>query len=918
MRRLVAVLVGLALSIPLAAISAGVSVAAETPLTQVDGFRACISGGGVTDMLLLVDESSSLNRTDPDFARVTSASYLVTQLGGFASESSAEVNVAVSVFANSYTQIQPWTPLNAGTLPQLQSTVSSLKDRVNGMETDYWTALDGARKDLAARAAARTEKESCQALVWFTDGGINYTIRANDADKAAYGAAKPFAPDTELTSAEAAESVRTAAMTDICRPGGVADQLRSSQVALFGIGLQGNAESSGDFLFMESVATGAARTDAAPCGKLIDPVPGEFHLATDIDSLLLAFDGISSPGSRPITQDAGICQVSVCIDKAHRFVLDQSTPGVRVLATADGTNLAASLLNPAGQVISLPKSTIGSPQSLLSDDNKLTYTWLSDKSLTVSMTEGSSKAGWSGLWQLAFTDPIGQSGGRTSKSSIHIAGSLKPAWLNPAATSLHVGETIPDVRLGLVDAAGKNVDAASLLGEVQLSATLVSGQGRSSVVAAALGKDAVANPVSLDLAGYPVGAAELVLELSITTAATTTADGTPVPGTPLEPALVSVPLALLPPAEFPVLASKVDFGQSEGNKELSASLPVSGVGCVWQVADQPPEILAGPADVGAIAVTLGTANSAENCLHVKDLTSLPLTFKADQAGNGSVNGRVALMIAPDGEPGKAMPVNVDFTASMAKPLNSANFLLALLVALILGPGIPLLFLYAAKWYVSKIPGIALSAELIPVTVLNEQVQRDGQLFSLRPTDLTDLVPMKPSGTRSLMINGLELKARSGWSPFGSGFVSILAPGRFAAGSVAPGTDNSGVNARLPLAVHNHWAVLRDVGGDPRSCYVLVLVSGTAAAAQKRDIEGDINRRLPDVLARLNDKASKLEDDRRERPASGQPALSPSSTFPSPWEPADGRIQPGRPGEATHAPAAGGEPSGFSPWGTPHS
>ncbi len=548
MRRLMAVLAGLALSIPLAAVSAGVSVAAETPLTQVDGFRACIAGGGVTDMLLLVDESSSLNRTDPDYARVTSASYLVTQLGGFASESSAEVNIAISVFANSYTQIQPWTPLNAGTLPQLQLTVSSLKDRVNGMETDYWTALDGARKDLAARAAARTEKESCQALVWFTDGGINYTIRTNDAEKAAYGAAKPFAPDTQLTSAEAAESVRTAAMTDICRPGGVADQLRSSKVALFGIGLQGSAESSGDFLFMESVATGAAGSDAAACGNLINPVPGEFHLATDIDSLLLAFDSISSPGSRPITQDAGICQVSVCIDKAHRFVLDPSTPGVRVLATADGTNLAASLLNPAGQVISLPKSKIGSPASLASDDNTLTYTWLSDKSLTVSMTEGSSKAGWSGLWQLAFTDPKGQSGGRTSKSSIHIAGSLKPAWLNPAATSLHVGETIPDVRLGLVDAAGKNVDAASLLGDVQLTATIVSGQGKSSVVAAALGKDAIANPVSLDLAGYPVGAAELILELSITTAATTTADGTPVPGTPLEPALVSVPLALLPPA----------------------------------------------------------------------------------------------------------------------------------------------------------------------------------------------------------------------------------------------------------------------------------------------------------------------------------------------------------------------------------
>jgi hypothetical protein len=915
MRRLLAVLVGLALSLPLAAVSAGATVAAEMPLTRVDSFRACIAGGGVTDMLLLVDESSSLNGTDPDYARVTSASYLVKQLAGFASGSSADVNVAVSVFANSYTQIQPWTPLNAGTLPQLQSTVDSLKERVNGMETDYWTALDGARKDLAARAAARTDRESCQAVVWFTDGNINYTIRENDADKAAYGATKPFAPGVELTSADAAESVRIAAMTDICRPGGVADQLRSSKVALFGIGLQGSTADSGDFSFIESVSTGKSANDSAACGKLTDPVPGEFHLATDIDSLLLAFDGISSPGSRPITQQAGICQVSVRIDKAHRFVLDQSTPGVRVLATADGTNLAASLLNPSGKVINLPKGSIGTPASLTSDDNTLTYTWLSDKSLTVSMAEGSAKAGWSGLWQLAFTDPTGQSGGKTSKSSIHIAGSLKPAWLNPAGTALHVGDTIPDVRLGLLDAAGKSIDPASLLGDVRLTATLVSSQGKSSVVAAALGKDAIAKPVTLDLSGYPVGAAELALELSITTAATTTADGTPVPGTTLEPALVSVPLALLPPVEFPVLGNKIDFGQSEGNAELTAGLPVSGVGCVWLPPDQQPEVIAAPVDVGAIAISLGKANSAESCLHVKDVASLPLTFKAEHAGNGSVNGHVALMIAPDGEPDKAMPVNLDFTASLAKPLNTTNFLLALIVALILGPGIPLLFLCAAKWYVSKIPGRSLSAELIPVTVIHRQVQRDGRPFGLRPTDLTELVPMKPSGSRSLMISGLELKARSGWSPLGSGFVSVLAPGRMGIGSAHPGTDGSGVNAQLPLAVHNHWAVLRDAGADPGTCYVLVLVNGNAAAAQKRDVEDDINRRLPDLMARLNDMASKLEDGRPRRPSAGQPEQLPVSSFDPPSRPVDGHLQPGA---TSVPPAAGGEPSGFSPWGTPHS
>lgn len=815
-------------------------------VTAADDFRACVGGGGPTDILLLVDESSSLQGSDPENARVTSADYLISQLAQFATRSAADVNVGLAVFAQGYSQVHPWRPLNNSTLPQVKTSIESLRDHVHGMETDYWSALDGARADLAARSAARPGVTSCQALVWFTDGALNYTVRGSDEDKKAFGAAKPFAPQLELTSEAAVDEARGLAMSSICRDGGLADQLRSSRVTVFGIGLSAGNAAPADYAFLESVTTGKSSTDSATCGKFISPSPGEFYLASDIDGLLLAFDGISSTGSSPIVQEQGICQVSRCIDSAHRFVLDQSTPEVRLLATADVLGLAASIMSPSGQVLELPK-LIGTESSLSVDGNALKYTWLSDKSLAISLTVSPDAKSWSGLWQLAFTDPSGQSSGKRSRTNIHITGGLKPAWTNQSGTKLHAGENVTGLMFGLEGPNGAAVDPASLLGDAKLTAFVQDPQGKKAVVADAIGKSELAKPQALDLSDFPVGAAELRLELSITTASTTV-NGSVVPGTQLAPSAVSIPLSLIPPAEFPVLAPKIDFGKLDGDAQAVGSLQVSGQGCIWISPDEQPEIAASPEHAGTISLALGSATSPQTCLHVNDNSSIPVTFKADGADNGSVVGRVKVMTAPDDEPDRALPVSVEFTASMAKPLNSTNFVLALVIALVLGPGIPLLLLYGAKWLVSRIPGRALSSELIPITVQDGQVLRDGGTFALRPTDLTNLVPLSPKGSRSVVASGIELVARSGWSPVGAGFVSVEAAGRIGAGSAHPATDRTGLKPRLPLAVHNKWVLLRDADGI--QAHVLVLASGDSTLSETARLEDDILNRLPGLWERL--------------------------------------------------------------------
>jgi hypothetical protein len=191
------------------------------------------------------------------------------------------------------------------------------------------------------------------------------------------------------------------------------------------------------------------------------------------------------------------------------------------------------------------------------------------------------------------------------------------------------------------------------------------------------------------------------------------------------------------------------------------------------------------------------------------------------------------------------------------------------------------------------------------------------------------VPMKASGQRSLLIHGVELKVRTGWSPIGVGYVRVLTPGQISSSSAHPGTDKTGVRARLPLAVHNHWIVLRAVGADPTRAFILLLASGDAAAEQKRALEADVIRRAPDVLARLNaaakeEHAQTLQEDvpvfggsaQTERSAGfSWAASSDELSESSELGPASGlRTTPQEPAK----PFDLHDSDGLSPWGNPRS
>ena len=174
-------------------------------------FGACLASQKAGDLVLLFDESSSLQGTDPQAARVQAARYLLQTLGRYADRVGANLEVATSGFSDTYTREHDWTKLTVSTADQVGAQLSSIATKNTGIDTDYWLALDGARQELASRGQGPNGGQRCQAIAWFSDGKIDFTSRATS---------KPYADGVTLDSPSGVEDTTKRAVESICRPGG--------------------------------------------------------------------------------------------------------------------------------------------------------------------------------------------------------------------------------------------------------------------------------------------------------------------------------------------------------------------------------------------------------------------------------------------------------------------------------------------------------------------------------------------------------------------------------------------------------------------------------------------------------------------------------------------------------------------------
>lgn len=892
------------------------TAAAQGPPESAAGqsFGGCLKGQRAGDLLLLIDTSGSLQKSDKDKARVRAAKYLLTQMSKQAQSAGVTLDVQIAGFATNFDkQATPWAALDSSSVDGLNRTIDGFATEEGGEDTDYFNALEGARRSLADHAksvAGESTAPRCQAMAWFTDGQLD--IEPRNGDDPERPTILSYAPGVDLRNKAGADAATAAAATALCRPGGLADALRSAHVVTFAVGLTSADAPASNFDLMKSIATGAPY-QGGPCGAITTPVPGSFALASDVDSLLRNFDSILGPPDVP-TADTAVCAEADVACRGHEFVLDTSVDGVHVLGQAPGVpGVQAELIGPDGNKHALSTKNPGSgPQPLSFGAVTGSYSWETDASVVIDVSDQNPTAnGWEGLWSLRFVDPAASTSNRTSSTSIHLWGNVLPTWANQAKTAPS-GAPLKDVQLGLVKSGGGQVDPAGLQGTIAVSATLLVPGAASVPIATDLSKTTIADPLSIDLTSVRPGQATLQLILVLTTAPTTRpGTGEPVAGTRLSPQEVDLPLTIESPLGYPTPASTIDFGTTNEAGGQTAQLDITGSGCVWVAADAPLTLASTPEGVSRVGITAEGATTPQTCAAVAEgrHTAITLYMTADAAGTGTASGTLPVTIAPTGQLAKSRVVDVAFTGDFRKPVNVGNFLAALLAALLLGPGIPLALLYFLKWLNARIPDHGLYAQRISVTVRGTQVLRGGNRFELTDRDLTELVPIGPPGTRSVHVHGVHLRTRVGWSPFGMGFTSVdPGAGLACATSADPVPHGKRLTGRLPLAVHNTWAVLHDPSGDPEAADVLVLLSSDATADQRRAYAGKLVDELPAVLDRLRDATAAHGGPPSDHPEDGHGSQA-DPQYANQYGPPGGSGYPGTPYQ--YGPPSGGDAGGPS-------
>lgn len=798
---------------------------------SMENLGACVSSGGTADVLLLIDRSGSLRSdpgTDPTGVRVDASQYLVRQFGDFVEHYTSvegdkpRINVAAAGFDSKFELTIPWRSLSGGNADRIAKSLESFRTQDDGIDTDYWSALSSARAALSKQAS---EPGHCALLVWFSDGEYNLSVRSQALPKSQR---KPYDASNPLTSAADVTRALSKGEEDLCRNGGIADQLRVDSITTVAIGLS-NDQTPPDFGLMKKIAVGSEN-----CGTQSAKGYGAFFPASNVDGLYFAFDAVARPGAGGSTSQTGaVCPTTKdsCRAGRHTFVLDPTIGSVHGLGSADRLD-GVVVRGPDGGSKSLPAGQGGATGEATVSGQQLKWTWLSDHtvSLDLSMKDNSR---WSGAWSLTFVGPDRDA---ISRSSLHLYGDIKPVWNESEDNTWHVGEAARSFSFGLDNSQGTHLTPSEL--ELLSPATtlmveVIPSQGSPVTLAAGLSQSAIGQPQSLSLSdGIPIGQAQLRLTLNLTTRGVNGG-----PGTELEPQVVDYPVQIGAPTNYPSITSEVDFGSTEGSKPVSLWVPIKGEGCVWLAGSEAPQTL--PLGTSGAKLSSSAADQS-SCAEGK----IKLTLVPDGSGNGLLSGKASFMATGAEADSTPQEFPFEYRLSMSPQTNVRTLWLVFAAVIFAGLAIPLAMLYLVKFLTAKVGGQTIQAGSIRGRI-DENTSFLESVSALTPTSWP-VTHLDGTGRRRVNVGEVVLCAKTGLAPTETGYVLVEQVGMPAA---AGDGSRKGDLARLPLAVAGAWCVALDQT-DPRHGEVTVTFFTTPGASRISEQLDSARSAAPELVAQL--------------------------------------------------------------------
>ncbi|WJY73584.1 hypothetical protein [Corynebacterium auriscanis] len=736
---------------------------------------SCVSQRKNLDVVLLMDETGSLASTykggqktdrpgsDSENNRIPAAQGFIDQLTDLGVDRGVKTRVMLAGFGGKYKShsTEPdayigWKEVSPETNGDLKDEIEKFGSRVEEMETNHALGIQGAYKDLMN---ANTEDNPCRLLVTFTDG--------------------------ELAVTQGQEQVKN----DLCRPGGLADQLRAQGITHVGIGLSGR-NSPQNFSLMKKITEGGGE-----CGKR--PGDGAFFEATDVGSLFTGFHQALNLGGETSEEVEG--------DQPFRFWLDSSITDLRFNVISQGKltdKVTIQLVAPSGEVIDLKETGEGEL--------------------------GGSKVSWS-----THRDPVLRSSGKLSKGSNSRwdgEWSIRLVNLSPEEKSTKVFNSVemqPGLNIRVNGKDSSPVDESSGKGnrttdttqlqlreDGKLSLELANNEGKVHEVAGSAVSVVKFHPADgstpIPLGG-PIdmksGRAEISVDhikdlpasgrVEVSTTVTTKGpEGRE--GTKLSPIVNSTALSVTP-NDLPQLPGQITFNAQ--TDEATVEVPVQGPGRVWIPSGTKIKADVLPDGVDSLPVSAENQDSG-SALNLDKGQSGTLKIKLifPEGSEGTVGGTLPITVSTkDGQ--KESVAQVAIKGSKTIPLNSTKFTIGLIAALLGAIIVPLLLLYAMRWFTARVDKKqSFGAQRISLTKQGASISYNGQ--SAPHIDINEVADNRVlhDGVRfNATGSGLAVKKFTA-NPFTVPPVeAVLAPSISSSGK-----QNSKLQAQLPLAVQGDW------------------------------------------------------------------------------------------------------------------
>lgn len=676
-----------------------VAVNVNTPGSQ--WLASCLSSGRTLSVLFVLDVSGSLVDYDPNKFRYDGLKTALKTLALAKPADGSEVTIeaAVAGFGNTWhspSNVVPWQKIN---IDSPDSLIDSMVDRARS-KTEYLregtvfsSIFSPAINELTHRGGA----ESCKTIVWFTDGDNDPSDRS----------------------------------ADMCRVGGVIDEMRQAGIVLVGLRLGPTNDP-----LMATMAVGTSSGQA--CGTNPIPegwAPGIYLRADDVKRLFSSVQNIvegCTLTNSPLI-DPGIRRVRVNIYKGVNSV-KFDLPG--------GRSFTAGTSGQSGPFDGINVTSV-------KEDFYV--------SMELSLPPGMK----SGEWLVSSTTPLG-----VDDVEYCVFSDLHLAIDEASMSNLEAGS--PRVlTINVLDADNKPADLSDFT-TVATAASLTGPDGLPRTVEASMNP----NGHDIDLL-VRTEASDARLDLAVTLTLTTES-GLALTPLKLESAVVTV-LNEYYPRVTPL--DELDLGEALREDPTSAEIRMVGSekGPTSVCFDAPANVSVPPDAAGADPVY------ATGCvkLAVGEERTITVSVSTTTAVEGDGLAQIPIQIhaAPDasGFEGQAV-LNLPVKWRFSNPLNVGVLIWALIGVIALSVLIPLIAILWANRVTARYDVTNLRVARIPLLIDANGIRR------VNPIEGSDAIVggfsrNKPRGAkrsvllwgrelvRDFTIDGVTFKRRASWNPF---------------------------------------------------------------------------------------------------------------------------------------------------------